>query len=112
MEHNLKHLIYDYLVSHGTSVNTAKYLNMLALLFILIIVVSIIDFVIRKLVKLAFTKLAVRSKTNFDDLLITNKVPRNVAHIIPLLIALEFTPKVFTDFPDSDIIIEKVLQII
>tara|TARA_R110002050_G_scaffold187590_2_gene321980 strand:- start:397 stop:1653 length:1257 start_codon:yes stop_codon:yes gene_type:complete len=108
---NLKHLIYDYLVSHGTSVNTAKYLNMLALLFILIIVVSIIDFVIRKLVKLAFTKLAVRSKTNFDDLLITNKVPRNVAHIIPLLIALEFTPKVFADFPDSDIIIEKVLQV-
>ena len=108
---NLKHLIYDYLVLHGTSENTAKYLNMLALLLILIIIVFIIDFVTRKLIRVVFVKLAVKSKTNFDDLLITNKVPRNVAHIIPLLIALEFTPKVFTDFPDSDVVIEKVLQV-
>lgn len=109
--HNLKHLIYDYLVLHGTSDNTAKYLNMLTLLLILIIIVSIIDFLIRKLIRVTFTQFALRSKTNFDDLLITNKVPRNVAHIIPLLIALEFTPKVFADFPDSDIIIEKALQV-
>tara|TARA_R110000868_G_scaffold5992_3_gene34831 strand:+ start:350 stop:1597 length:1248 start_codon:yes stop_codon:yes gene_type:complete len=108
---NLKHILYDYLVSHGTPENTAKYLNMLALLIILIIIISIIDFIIRKLIRVAFTKFAVRTKTNFDDLLITNKVPRNVAHVIPLLIALEFTPKVFADFPNSDVIIEKALQV-
>ena len=108
---NLKHILHDYLVSQGISENTAKYLNMLALLFILIIIISIIDFIIRKLIKVTFTAFATRSKTNFDDLLIANKVPRNVAHIIPLLIALEFTPKVFADFPDSDVIIEKVLQV-
>jgi miniconductance mechanosensitive channel len=108
---NFKHLIYDYLVLQGISENTAKYLNMLALLLILVIIVFIIDFVIRKLIRGVFVKLALKSKTNFDDLLITNKVPRNVAHIIPLLIALEFTPKVFADFPDSDVVIEKVLQV-
>ena len=108
---NFKHLIYDYLVLQGISENTAKYLNMLALLLILVIIVFIIDFGIRKLIRGVFLKLALKSKTNFDDLLITNKVPRNVAHIIPLLIALEFTPKVFADFPDSDVVIEKVLQV-
>jgi len=106
-----KHFIYDYLIQYGTSENAAKYLNMLALLIILVITVAIIDFVIRKFIRGVFIKLALKSKTNFDDLLITNNVPRNVAHIIPLLIALEFTPKVFADFPDSDVIIEKVLQV-
>ncbi len=107
----LKHIIYDYLINLNLSEDTATYLNMLILLVGLILIIFIIDFVIRKLIQIAFTKLAVRSKTNFDDLLITNKVPRNIAHIIPLLIALEFTPKVFSDFPDSDIIIEKLLQV-
>ena len=108
---NLKHLLYDYLVLKGTSEILAKYLNMLALLVILFIIILIVDFLIRKLIRGTFTQFARRSKTNFDDLLISNKVPRNVAHIIPLLIALEFAPIVFYDFPESDVIIEKGLQV-
>jgi miniconductance mechanosensitive channel len=106
-----KHFFYDYLVSVGTNEVTAKYLNMLALLIILLIIITIIDFIIRKLIKSTFTQFAYRSKTNFDDLLISNKVPRNIAHIIPFLIALKFAPIVFTDFPNSDIVIEKSLQV-
>ena len=87
---NLKHLLYDYLISEGASETLAKYLNMLALLLALIIIVAIIDFIIRKLIRGTFTQFAKKTKTNFDDLLISNKVPRNIAHIIPLLIALEF----------------------
>lgn len=108
---NYKHLIYDYLVSHSVTEVVAKYLNMLALLIVLILVIAIVDFTIRKLIRSTFTQFAIKSKTNFDDLLITNRVPRNIAHIIPLLIALEFTPLVFADFPNSDIVIEKVLQV-
>ena len=108
---SLKHIIFNYLKTQGISTNVAKYLNMLALLIIVIIIVIIVDFIIRKLIRTTFTKLAEKSKTNFDDLLITNKVPRNVAHIIPLLIALKLAPIVFTDFPESDIIIEKGLQV-
>ena len=108
---NYKHLFYDYLVSHSVTEVVAKYLNMLALLIVLILVIAIVDFTIRKLIRSTFTQFAIKSKTNFDDLLITNRVPRNIAHIIPLLIALEFTPLVFADFPNSDIVIEKVLQV-
>ncbi|MGC1205135.1 MAG: mechanosensitive ion channel domain-containing protein [Flavobacteriaceae bacterium] len=108
---NLKHLLYDYLISEGASETLAKYLNMLALLLALIIIVAIIDFIIRKLIRGTFTQFAKKTKTNFDDLLISNKVPRNIAHIIPLLIALEFAPIVFYHFPNSDVIIEKGLQV-
>ncbi|WP_295982717.1 mechanosensitive ion channel domain-containing protein [uncultured Algibacter sp.] len=106
-----KHLLYDYLVSLGTTEVTAKYLNMLALLISLLLVVFIIDFVIMKLIRGFFTKFATNSKTNFDDLLISNNVPRNIAHIIPLLIALEFIRDVFADFPAFENVVEKGLQV-
>lgn len=108
---SIKHWIYDYLISAGSSVNSAKYLNMLALLLALLIIVFVIDFITRKLLVRAFTKFASVSKTNFDDLLVNNKVPRNIAHIIPLLIALEFIRDVFIDFPVFENIVEKGLQV-
>ncbi|WP_341215873.1 mechanosensitive ion channel domain-containing protein [uncultured Wocania sp.] len=108
---NYKHLLYDYLLSIGTSEAVAKYLNMFALLFVLILIVFIVDFIIRKLIRGAFTQFANKTKTNFDDLLISNKVPRNVAHIIPLLIAIEFIPIVLYDFEYSENIVEKGLLV-
>lgn len=111
MDLGFRHTIYDYLLKTGVSETTAEYLNMLGLLITLLVVVFIIDFITRKLLVKAFNKFASVSKSNFDDLLVANKAPRNVAHIIPLLIALEFTPIVFGDFPNFDDVIEKGLQV-
>lgn len=108
---NLKHLLYDYLVSVGVTESLAKYLNMIALLIVLLIIVFIIDFITRKILLTIFTKFASKSKSNFDDILVVNKAPRNIAHIIPLLIALEFVPMVFSDFDAAEKIIEKGLQV-
>ncbi|TNJ46371.1 mechanosensitive ion channel [Tamlana fucoidanivorans] len=111
---NLKNLIYEVLVSAGVSENMAKYLNMLVLLLALLIFIFVIDFLIRKLLIQAFTKFSGRTKTNFDDLLIKNKVPRNIAHIIPFLIALEFMPDIFDGleaFYDFERLVEKGLQV-
>ncbi len=107
----ITHLLYDHLVSIGLTENTAKYLNMISLLLLLLLLLFVIDFITRKLLRAVFSRLAHRSKTNFDDILITNKAPRNIAHIIPLLIALEFVPIVFSDFEYTENIIEKILQV-
>jgi miniconductance mechanosensitive channel len=108
---NLKHIIYNYLISSGMSENTAEYGNLIALGIITLILVFLIDFIIRKLLLGFFVQYARRSKTNFDNLLVINKTPRNIAHIIPLLIALELTPVIFVDFPYAENIIEKGLQL-
>ncbi|WP_282135879.1 mechanosensitive ion channel family protein [Seonamhaeicola maritimus] len=107
----LKHWIYNELVDLNVADSTAQYLNMLGLLLGLLIIVFIVDFLIRKILLQAFTKFAEVSKSNFDDLLVKNKVPRNVAHIIPLLIAIEFVPDIFSDFPDFEIMVEKGLKV-
>ncbi|GAL73343.1 mechanosensitive ion channel family protein [Jejuia pallidilutea] len=107
----LKHWVFNKLTDYGLSEQAAEYLNMLILLIGLLLIIFIVDIVIRKILIGAFSQFAKRSKTNFDDLLISNKVPRNIAHIIPLLIALEFVPDVFADFYNFEIIIEKGLKV-
>ena len=105
----IKHLLFDFFTSLGMSESSASYLNMIALLIGLLIIIFIIDFIVRKILLRIFSKLAQRSKSNFDDLMVKNKVFKNVAHIIPLLVAIEYVPMVFSDFPDWENIIEKFL---
>ncbi|MGB5362767.1 MAG: mechanosensitive ion channel domain-containing protein, partial [Aureibaculum sp.] len=108
---NLQHLIYNYLVSAGFTESVAKYGNMVALGIITLLLVFLIDFIVRKILLGLFVQYARKSKTNFDNLLVINKAPRNVAHIIPLLVALELVPVVFTDFPKFEKFIETGLKI-
>ena len=105
----IKQILFDFFTSLGVSNSNASYLNMIAMLIGLLIVLFIIDFIVRKILLRIFSKLAERSKSNFDDLMVNNKVFRNVAHIIPLLVAIEYVPMVFLDFPYWENIIEKSL---
>ena len=108
---NLKHLLYDYFVSVGLTESLSKYLNMIILLIVLVVVIFIINFITRKILLKVFISIASTTKTNFDDILVANKVPRNIAHIIPLLFALEFVPQVFFDFQHFEDIVEKGLVV-
>ena len=107
----IQHLLYDFLISAGLSETSSKYLNMLALLIGALIIIFIVDFIMRKLLINAFTVFAHQSKSKFDNILVKNKVTRNIAHIIPLILALELIPIVFKDFDYFENIIEKGLQV-
>ena len=92
------HFFYQYFLELGLTDMSAKYLNMAILLLIMLVIIIIIDVVIRKFLLNLFTRFSEKTKTHFDDYVVQNKVPRNVAHIIPLVIALELAPMVFIDF--------------
>ena len=80
------------------SENGAAYLNVLCLLIAAILLVLIIDLIIWRIIRVVSVRLANFTKTDFDDIVIANKVPRYLAHIIPLSVLLEIIPLVFTDF--------------
>ena len=109
---NIRHYIYDFLIEKGLSENTAGFLNMLALFCIIVFLAFAIDYVTKRLLWRLFSGVAIRTKTNFDNILIENKLPRNVAHVVPLIILIEFVPQIFTDFSYAENIIEKILQVI
>ena len=107
----ITHLLFDILVSEGINTTVATYINMFVLLILLLVIVFIIDFITRKILIATFSRFATKSKTSFDDMLISNKAPRNIAHIIPLLLAIEFVPFVLSDFTYTKNVIQKALLV-
>lgn len=106
------HYIYDILIDSGSSEILARYLNMLALLLLFTLILFVVDFILRKILLNLINKFALKTKTEFDDFLVKHKTPRNLAHIIPLLIAFELLPVVFVDFPAFESKMELVLRIL
>tara|TARA_R110001592_G_scaffold28879_3_gene105266 strand:+ start:7501 stop:8748 length:1248 start_codon:yes stop_codon:yes gene_type:complete len=105
------HILYNYLISNGFSDSLAKNLNMLNLVVLLLIVVFVIDLISRKFLLKILLHFTDKSKTNFDDLLVANKVPRSVAHIIPVLISIKLIPHIFIDFESIETIAELGLKL-
>lgn len=97
MEFN-KHIIYNYLKEIGLSDSLATYLNLISLSIISLVIIYAIDLFVRKIFRIISVRIAKASKTNFDDILITNKVPTNVAHLVPVFLLFELIPVIFYDF--------------
>ncbi len=104
------HWIYDYLITLDWNPASARFVNMIGLLVILLIGLGIVDTIIRRLLLNQFARISERTETKFDDILVQNKVLRNIAHIIPLLIAIAFVPYILLDYPYYEVIMEKALK--
>ena len=106
------HYFYDHFRDLSFTVSSAKYMNMLVLFVIAFVGIFIIDLVIRTILRFISARIASSTKSNFDDLLISNRVPANTAHVPALYLAHESIPIVFYDFEYMHIILEKVVAII
>lgn len=107
----MEHILYDYLIEAGLSVRTATYLNVAVLILAVVILAVIVDWIIKKIIINLFTQFASKTKTNFDDLLIRNKLPQNVAHVVPFIIILELVPFILADFPYVASLVAKALEV-
>ncbi len=112
MEKRISHIVYDYLTSIGLTESAALYLNMGTLFLTMLLLVFVCDYIIWKLLRAISSQIAKRSRTNFDDLLIANKLPRFLAHIFPLLLAIEMIPWVFIDFQYAENVAIKIAYIL
>lgn len=112
MEDGLSRLLYNYLLRTGMSQTLAACLNLMLLLVGILILVWLLDLVTWKILRIVSIRLAKKSKTNFDNFLVANKVPRYVAHSIPLLVLFELVPVAFVDFGYGGGIALKILQIL
>ncbi|MBN2869055.1 MAG: mechanosensitive ion channel [Flavobacteriaceae bacterium] len=106
------HYFYDYFRDLNFTVSSAKYMNMLVLFVIAFVGIFIIDLMIRTILRFISARIASSTKSNFDDLLITNRVPANTAHVPALYLAHESIPIVFYDFEYMHIILEKITSIV
>ncbi len=112
MKDGFSHLLYKYLLETGMSETIASYINVFLLLLAILILVWLLDLVIWKILRVVSIRLAKKSRTNFDNFLVANKVPHYVAHMVPLLVLFEFVPAAFVDFEYAGSIALKILQIL
>ena len=101
----------DWLISLGLSPKTTSILDLIILLILLFAVIAIIDIITRAIIRKISARIARSSRTQFDDLLISNRLPRRIAHIIPLFIAIEYLPIILKEFPYYAMIVTKGLQL-
>jgi len=112
MDKNLGRLLYNYLLETGMGEDLAAYINLFVLLIVVLILVLFLDILIWKILRWLSVRLARKSKNNFDNFLVAHRVPRYVAHIVPLTILLEFVPVAFADFDYAEGIAMKTLKIL
>ncbi len=108
----LSHIVYNALIKAGLSETLAAYLNLLILLVASVLFVWVLDYAIWKALRWITVVVAKRSRTNFDNFLVLNRVPRYIAHIIPLVVLFELMRLAFVDFELGGLIAKKVLKIL
>ena len=79
-------LIIQLLSSWGLPSNIATNLGITILFIALTIFIYIIDLILKKIIRAAFTKIANKSKTDFDDIMLANRVPSSIAQIVPFIL--------------------------
>jgi len=69
-----------------------------SLLFIgLILIIILVNYIIRKTILATFSRIAAKSKTDFDDIMVINNVPRNMAHLFHLSLLISLFQGLFFD---------------
>lgn len=110
---SLARYFYNLFLSNDYVGETAAiYLNAL----INIIILSFLSFIAFKLLryvaKSLLYRLSSKTKTQFDDFLVKNKVFVYISNLIILFILYEFIPVILIDFPDFEIYLEKVFEVV
>ncbi|MBN1118035.1 MAG: mechanosensitive ion channel [Bacteroidales bacterium] len=78
--------VSDILQTWGLTGNTLEVLRIASDVIIIILIASIADFIARKVLLQVFKKMAMRTKSTWDDVLLEKKVFNRIVHIIPALI--------------------------
>ncbi|PKV51056.1 miniconductance mechanosensitive channel [Aquimarina sp. MAR_2010_214] len=108
---DLTRYFYNLLVSKGISENTAEYLNLLIGICILVVVLFLLDFVMKKVIVAIFKSYASKSKNTFDDYLVKNKTFDYLAHIVPLSLTIWIVPMLFIAFPTAEKYLETLFNV-
>lgn len=91
---------FNKLIDWGISDRIAVYLNTAILLIFSFILVYIVQYLTRRIIRGIFNKIAQLSNVSFFKYLVNNYFPRYLAQLLPYAIIKKLIPVAFSDFPD------------
>jgi miniconductance mechanosensitive channel len=114
MINNIFTIISDFsswLIKHGVSQEMAPYFRLVIMLLVLFLLLGIVDFIAKKVMREGVKKVFLKTKNKWDDVLIEKRVFAKLAHVFPAVILNWSISFVFVDFPFWISIIEKITHI-
>ncbi|GHV20408.1 mechanosensitive ion channel protein MscS [Bacteroidia bacterium] len=90
---------FNKLIGWGVSDQIAIYLNTTILLIFSLILVYIVQYLTRRIIRGIFNKVAQLSNISFFKYLVNNYFPRYLAQLLPYAIIKKLIPVAFSDFP-------------
>ena len=94
-------------LNESLSIGLAETVSTLSLLLLSIGIFFLVKFILKKTVY----KIIQRSTTQYDDLLIKNKVIGRICLLIPALLIEALLPEVLPDFPETVVSLEKLVRV-
>ncbi|MDR3061368.1 MAG: mechanosensitive ion channel family protein [Dysgonamonadaceae bacterium] len=90
---------FNKLIEWGISEQIAVYLNTAIMFVFSFILVYIVQYLTRRIIRGIFNKIAQLSHVSFFKYLVNNYFPRYLAQLLPYMIIKKLIPVVFSDFP-------------
>jgi miniconductance mechanosensitive channel len=101
----------DLLINVGISGKISMYLSITINVIVLLIICYVVYWVSKRiLLKIVITFIK-RTKSNWDNILLKEKVFNSIAHIAPILVLRYFIPFIFDDYPEIIPILIKATDI-
>ncbi len=98
MIETLRNFLIDYFIKFGIADFYSEVISTGILALSTILLGLFIDRISRKYLIKGFTALAKKSKTNWDDILVENKVFYAVSHLIPVLFVFHLLPEIVSNY--------------
>ena len=99
------------LIKLGFNETIASYLGLLVNLVILFLISYIIYLIFRFILVTIMAIVAKKTKTKFDDLLVSNQTAKYISHLIPLIYIYKSVPIILEDFNSWESIFGKLVGI-
>lgn len=90
--------LYPVFRKWGLGSSSASYLSLLINIAVLCVLAYVIYVIFRLILVTIMAVIAQKTKTKFDDLLVTNKTAKYIAHLIPLLFIYKSVPIILNRF--------------
>lgn len=102
---------YLFLTDKGVPTSTALAFNLLFNFIIVLTLLVLLDFLLRKIIVKAFSLFSDKTKTTYDDFLVKSNFPKYIAHIVPFVIFRELIPYLLNDFSKWKTIVLEITDV-
>ncbi len=103
---------FELVKSIGIQDRSAHILTSACLLITAFILLAFVDYVLRRFFNLVASRLIKKTRSNWDDYLLDNKVHVHLSRLILIAISQQLLPSIFTGFPSFIAVLDKFLSIL